>query len=420
MLAAQRTILLRGAPSWVLRAPDGTIPDVDIPYPLQKAWVKGVGVVPLSSLHSISRAANESYTNLAGVISSVGSNALAVGDAGLQVWEARTNLVLQSASFSNAAWTNTSAILTANTTIAPDGTNNGWHLAASTNATEPSIGSAYTVINGACTKTVIAKAAEVNFLLITFGSAPASAGVWFNLSTGIVGTKQANVTSASIVALTNGWYACSATATTGTTSGQISIRAELADNSTSWTSGLSGQGIYLFSAQDELGAFASPYIPTTTGTVTRAADNITAAGALLSGLKAASGTLLAIGKGTQSTGSTFLVGGDNIGSDIPVRPGGGGANKFSTTSDNGTVLTAVYGSGDKTGASKLAICWDGTGRSAAANNGTVVSDANTYAPLTAYAIGNFGNLSSFYDGNLSRLWVSRARLSDAALEAFTQ
>jgi hypothetical protein len=82
-----------------------------------------VGTVAGGTGYSFTRASDGYYTNSDGTLTLFGSGALRRGDRGVLIEGARTNLLLRSQEFDNAAWLKGgSAAVTANTQIAPDGT----------------------------------------------------------------------------------------------------------------------------------------------------------------------------------------------------------------------------------------------------------------------------------------------------------
>ena len=107
-----------------------------------------------------------------------------------------------------------------------EGTNNGRHRCTTDNIVT-SIGNAYTfpVYAKADTRTWIA--------LEMYGVGDRMA--WFDLANGVVGTKQANITSSEIVAMANGWYRCSITLDAPGAQGMFGVFLADADNSYSYT-----------------------------------------------------------------------------------------------------------------------------------------------------------------------------------------
>jgi hypothetical protein len=199
---------------------------------------------------------------------------------GLLVEEARTNLLLRSQEFDNAAWTKAGGAISANALTAPDGTTTaetftedsatGVHGLTPLSNTSVTSGTAYT-------QTVYAKAGTRNWLRLGQNSTVDSLTqgfAWFNLSTGAVGTVQSGIV-ASIDALADGWYRCRITWTAGATSanGSFVLRAATADNELTYAGNGAGT-ISVWGAQVEAGSFATSYIPTTSASVTRPADVI--------------------------------------------------------------------------------------------------------------------------------------------------
>jgi hypothetical protein len=202
---------------------------------------------------------------------------------GLLVEEQRTNLLLRSEEFDNAAWTKTRSSVTANAIVSPDGTMNADKMVEDTGTGSHTIRNAtsVTITSGdTLTASVFVKAAEGAYVIVGIGD---GGGInisrnTFNLSTVAVTsstTAAANV-SAPIPVITsvgNGWYRCSVTATvTGVTTAQQWIFKGANSNGNATFTGDGTSGIYLWGAQLGVGAFATSYIPTTTAQVTRAAD----------------------------------------------------------------------------------------------------------------------------------------------------
>ena len=199
----------------------------------------------------------------------------------------RTNLVLNSQDFDNASWTKTSVTVTANTATSPDGTTNADLFYPTTTGTDRRFQRSISVTNGVTyTSTIYAKSSGFSWIRM-FG-APFTEGTYFDVSNGTIGDVGSGVT-ASITSVGNGWYRCSVTQTaTVTTTGQFYINVVDANNSTIATTN-GTNGILVYGAQLEAGAYPTTYIPTTSATATRVADSFSRNNIYTNGLITSSG-----------------------------------------------------------------------------------------------------------------------------------
>jgi hypothetical protein len=130
----------------------------------------------------------------------------------------RTNLVLMSDQFDNNYWTKRGgSFITQNSTISPDGTNNGFIFGGDgTSGFKELIAlKGSTLFSGTTyTYSFYAKANTNNFiqLLFTANSFAGALAANFNLLNGTLGTVVTGV-NATITSVGNGWYKCTATAT---------------------------------------------------------------------------------------------------------------------------------------------------------------------------------------------------------------
>lgn len=226
---------------------------------------------------TFTRASSATYFNSSGVLSTattntprVDYNPATLALRGLLVEESRTNIMLRSEEFDDAAWSKSAITVTANNIAAPDG-NTTADLITATSSSGSTQQNSKSVTSGAITTiSVFAKAGTAPVLAITPLSYDVSiATTYFNLSTGEVGTTAASHTAA-IQDCGGGWYRCEVRFSSVTDlTGNIRFNLCDADGSVTVTS---GRTQYWWGAQMETGAFASSYIPTTTASVTRAAD----------------------------------------------------------------------------------------------------------------------------------------------------
>ena len=197
---------------------------------------------------------------------------------GLLVEEQRTNLLTYSDQFNDVSWVKNNSTVTANATTSPDGTANADKL------NETAVTSFFNVsrtptlaISTTHTLSCYMKAAERTFGVLNIFTGAASCWTWYNLSTGVVSTLGAGAT-ATITPAGNGWYRCTLTiATAATGSPNIAIFPAVSNGVLSYA-GAAGSGIFLYGAQLEVGNFATSYIPTTTTSLTRNADQVTMTG----------------------------------------------------------------------------------------------------------------------------------------------
>ena len=176
----------------------------------------------------------------------------------LTVTPASVNLLTYTQEFDNAAWFKTSTTIAANTTVAPDGTSTADTMTATAGTSARSASQGGGGFGSPLTMTVYAKAGTIGFIQIFHGSA-ALMFANFNLITGAVGTVGAGAT-ADISAVGNGWYRCSLTFTPGAaaTTRVAMVSSATATYNESWTA-IGTENLFVWGAQLELGAFASPY-----------------------------------------------------------------------------------------------------------------------------------------------------------------
>jgi hypothetical protein len=243
---------------------------------------------------------------------------------GLLIEEQRTNLVLRSDDFANAAWTSGSQTVSSNVAIAPDGTLTAEKLIANTGTIYQSV----TIANSTnYTWSIYAKAGEKSWLRLLAQDTVTLLSAYFNLATGTIGTVGSGAT-ATITAVGNGWYRCTISKTSASTSGFFNFGVVDGDNTTVST-GNGFSGIYIWGAQLEAGAFATSYIPTVASQVTRSFDSAGMTGTNFS--------------------SWYRADEGTVYSEASIRPEITSSNRYSWSlgftagSSDATFLTAPYG-----------------------------------------------------------------------------
>ena len=187
----------------------------------------------------------------------------------------RTNLVTQSEYFDDAAWTKqTGVTIVPNSATSPDGYQNADLLYSTTGANKRIYQTAAISSGASYTFSVFAKSAGKDFVFFVDIDNVQNT-IWFNLSNGTFSTPVEG--TATMVDYGNGWYRCSLTTTSTSTTGFSYFG--VSDTSGSVTFTESGtDGVLFYGAQLEAGYLTS-YIPTYGTSVTFASDSCTKTGA---------------------------------------------------------------------------------------------------------------------------------------------
>lgn len=186
---------------------------------------------------------------------------------GVTTAKAEENLLLQSQAIDQTPWLPFSVTITANTTVAPDGTTTADTLAADGTTERHYVAAVSSASVVGKTVSIYAKAGTGSFLQIHFAG---DAAPWanFNLTagSGSVGSSGSNQT-ASIVDTGNGWYRCVLyTPSTAATD----IRFCIVDSGTAARFPIitSSASVVLWGAQLEQRSAVTAYTPTTTQAIT--------------------------------------------------------------------------------------------------------------------------------------------------------
>ena len=193
--------------------------------------------------------------------------------------------------------------------------------------------------------------------------------------------------------------------------------------------GTGGESVLIWGAQVEEGAFATSYIPTTTATVTRAADVASVTGnAFTSFYNQTEGTFFVDSSQASLTPASRLVSAsDNTGSNrVMLSRGSGSSGNINTSVTNAgsaQVSALLLGTSLAAGTShKVAAIYKATDFAGSVNGLTPVTQGTGTVPgsLTQLTIGNgeiLGN--STMTGTIKRLTYWPVRLANPTLQSIT-
>jgi hypothetical protein len=357
---------------------------------------------------------------------------------GLLVEEQRTNGLTYSAEIGGTDWTvgATSDVILADA-ISPAGTQTATRLYPLSSGSFRGLQQSKT-FDASQTRTfsVYAKAAGINsiFMEVTDSTGGYGWRSFFNLNDGTLG----NVTSLGsfptgvgqrrIEAVGNGWYRCSIIFPLDTTRGNIThlSRVRTADNGTTTTSTAAGQnGVLLWGAQNEQGAFPTSYIPTVAATVTRNADAASMTGAnFTSWYRADEGTLYAEGSsaaGNTTQGNFFNIN-DGTNQNRLFLVDKENATTFGFQVDvNGSAQANIIGGTFTAGAfAKLSAAYKVNDFALYSNNASIGTDTvGTIPVVTRMEIGANQSAVQQLNGYIRKIAYYPIRATNAQLQALT-
>ena len=344
---------------------------------------------------------------------------------GLLIEDARTNLATYSEAFNS--WTKLASTIESNVAIAPDGTLTADKVvpdATNTAAHRVSISQSFT-LGTSYAFSVYAKAGEKQYIDVRwYDGSTNAARVVFDVSNGTVTNTYAGTGVVEDVG--NGWYRCAvyAPATNTTVSGFALIYVEATSTGNVTYQGNGYDGLYLWGAQFEAGAFPTSYIPTSGSTVTRSTDDasITDVSTIS---PSGEGTLFADAfsrRPVSAHSSSYIIARfssdtDNY-VDLRYRSSGAsgetvtalGSSKISATSVNPAAQVDV----------KLVVSYSYDSFAAAGNGSSVTTATGTALPeLTTMSIGSLSGVNNMA-GTIKKIAFYPQRISNATLQAMTE
>jgi hypothetical protein len=326
---------------------------------------------------------------------------------GLLVEEQRTNLLTYSSAFENTAWAKTNATVTANALNAPDGTSNADLITCSAAANN--------IVQVITTAILIGDSYTSSVYLKGAGS-DIGKDVWLVVRRAGAGTLEQVAIKHT---LTNSWVRVTASLTFTAVQTGVSL-----DIRTDISGGTRASSFYAWGAQMEKGSFATSYIPTTSATVTRAADNASMVGSNFSSwYNQSEGTFGVNGDTVSNSGNRvyFDVGANGaLGTTaytvqtstyVGLLPGTAPVNMTSTV--NTTTLTT-----------KIATAMQNNNSIIAVNASLGVVDTACTMPASATTLtvgcsqfgGTFGN---YLNGHIQSIKYYPTRLPNGTLQGLT-
>ena len=339
----------------------------------------------------------------------------------------RANLQVYSEEFSNAAWSKSGSLVTADQIISPDGNLTADKL----NDNDSGTGVVQIFDNifsltssGTYTFSVFAKKGTINYVALRTENftTPSNSTSYFDLDSGALGTIDSQHT-AKITNYGNGWYRCSITFTLSTdVAGTLVIRANEADNTPNVVMN-GNKNIYLWGAMMEESSFPSSYIHTpTNATVTRSADICNDSGTSaefndsegvlfveIASLSDSESTVRSISISDSSSNNRVQIGyssATNIRGQVRVGASNQAALFLTQTLSNFNKIALLYKENDF----KLFV----NGSEAATDTSGSVFSANTLVELAF----DDGSSNRFY-GKVKQLIYFNEALSDSELQTLT-
>lgn len=410
----------------MLRGAAGAQPTLDLNF------VSGT----LDSRVTFTRASSATRVNASGVLEVITSgnprftyDPVTHAALGLLIEEQRTNLLTYSEAFTDSSWGGRARTV-ANTGMSPDGTTNASTLSSDGTSSDTGkiVGVAATS-NAAYTLTCYVEYTNNQWVLLQLSDVGTAhrARVWFDIQNGTKGgsavTGSGVVVDYTIQRAGNGWYRISLTATNPITTLYAYFPIIVAGNN-STASAANGQSVRLWGAQLEAGAFATSYIPTTSASVTRAADSATMTGSNFSSwFNATQGTFVVNGITPPAPPSVAVFVQVDSGAEtekMTARYYAAGNWFFDVYSGGGATQASLdTGSATANAPFKIAGSYALNAFAACRNGGAVISDSSGTPPTVNRLVIGCDGVQRAANAPISRLRYYNTALTNVQLQALT-
>lgn len=346
---------------------------------------------------------------------------------GLLIEQQSTNLMLQSEAVGTSPWGGLATGVEANTIVSPDGTLDGDKVYEGTGNNYQNRFQSVAQTATTYAFSVYAKKGQTDRFVMFAGSPQAL--LWIDMTTWTV-FASSNVVSSSITAVGNGWYRCTLVyLNTSASSFQTGINlVQVGTTNTVTYAGNGFNGMYLWGAQLEQGAFATSYIPTTSAAATRAPDLATMVGQnFLSWFNAGEGTVVyeleTARPGANTFSFNFDVGNSSSSRDVLFSSAGLGSNLYVTSGNSNQVninagVTPVAGTFFKT-----ALFYELNNFAVSVNGNAAVTDTSGILPYYLYrlVLGTAYDFASanYIDGHIKKFAYYPQAVTAAQLAALS-
>lgn len=347
---------------------------------------------------------------------------------GLLIEESRSNILLQSEDFATT-WAVINVTPTQDAAVSPSNVQNADKIAVANgqllanNYIYQGIVKAASAIT--YTASIFAKAAEFNrvgILVNDNASLSNRASVTISLVDGSVVTAAAAVgtftaASGTVTTMKDGWYRITLTFTSST---ETNLRYRIYTADSIATTGNGSNGIYIWGAQLEAGAFPTSYIPTTSASLTRNADVATMTGTNFSSWWTATNGASDIWLIPKSTSTlAYMSFDDNTANNKIIVANSTTSGQSTITSSGSLQATLTAGTITANATNKIGCSWNTNNCAATANATTPATTASATIPsITQLRIGSNG--SAYANAWIQKLFYWPQRITNNEIQAFTK
>jgi len=348
------------------------------------------------------------------------------GCPALLVEPSGTNSILQSEAWNVSPWTATSgsqgATISGNVTTSPDGTTNADKLIEAAVTGNHFCLQSFTLTSGTTyTASFFAKASERTLGRLRMLGSVAYWDIDFDLT---LGTATGG-TNPFIQNYGNGWYRIGGTFTANQPSNNFILSLRDASGNTPYT-GNGTSGFFVWGAQIETGSVPTSYIPTTTGTVSRAAEVISVTGAVSGSIGQQSGTVYCefqFNPTAQSNNGIFCVESTNNQNRIFFGNTSPTTCSVQLLANNSSIFSTSVGTLTAGQYYKIAVGYSSGNTKVYLNGNPVITNTSGYtmvASLSRICLGNYEvNPGLVTISRIRSLALYAERLTDADLMLLT-